>query len=280
MQNFKNNFQYPDGSQRATLQSCIRTNDLSLLGDGSHLSLFHMLGNFHFGRPEDPDNYKKSVFMWDEIMKKLNIPITSVHIHPTQLEHRKLWENLHYTVIEDSECEWSDGNIGGYCCELYIGDLEVGNLVNTLGYSVDVGFGFERLIQIIENKSRVDETSLFDQTLHPVLKDVSRTLDLLWEYQVNPGWKGRYQVCRDLLRTILPYINDSHQKFKWYPWIISEKESIRKKTEMGRRVFYRHREKPISWFMTTYGISEYEYWIIRKEFTDDNGNIVRKTIDG
>ena len=95
MQNFKSKFLDPDGSKLATLQTCIRTNDLSLLGDGTHLSLFHMLGNFHFGYPEDRDNYKNAIIMWDEIIKTLKIPVTSIHVHPTQDEHKQLWINLY-----------------------------------------------------------------------------------------------------------------------------------------------------------------------------------------
>ena len=281
MQNLKTKFSESDGSQLATLQTCIRTNDLNLLGDGTHLSSFNMLGNFHFGKPEDKDNYLNSCIMWDEIVKTLKIPVTSVHVHPTQNEHKNIWEKLGYTILLDEECVWSDGLFKGYCSELYCNDLEIGNLVNTFGYSVDVGFGFERLIQVLENKKRVDETSLFDQSLPPILRDVTRTLDILWENKLNPSWKGRNQVCRNLIRKILPFINDEHMfsTFSWYPWVISERESIDNKVKMGKKIFYRHREKPFEFFQKTYGISLDEYEQIKEYFTE-NGQIVRRTSNG
>ena len=42
----------PDGSAYGSLQCCVRTNDLDLVGDGTHLTSFGMLGNFSFNGPE------------------------------------------------------------------------------------------------------------------------------------------------------------------------------------------------------------------------------------
>uniref|UniRef100_UPI0039C3A3FF hypothetical protein n=1 Tax=Pseudomonas aeruginosa TaxID=287 RepID=UPI0039C3A3FF len=86
-------------------------------------------------------------------------------------------KSLGYEVVDDLDCQWSDGEIGGYCSEVYWRGIEIGNLVNTLGTMTDVGFGFERLMMAIEGKSRVDETSLFDQSLNPILRDHVRALD-------------------------------------------------------------------------------------------------------
>lgn len=279
MQNFKSKFLDPDGSKLATLQTCIRTNDLSLLGDGTHLSLFHMLGNFHFGYPEDRDNYKNAIIMWDEIIKTLKIPVTSIHVHPTQDEHKQLWINLGYEIILDEECTWTDGAIGGYSTEFYVGDLEVGNLVNTLGYSVDVGIGFERLQAILEGKSRIDESSLFNQDLSPILRDIDRTLTLFYQLNIYPGYRDRHQVCRNLLRKILDIIPESYTPV-YQEWVDKEQKAIQSKSEMARKVFYRHRDKSIDFFKITYGIDEDIYFKIKAEFTDVNGNIIRITKDG
>ncbi len=281
MQNLKNNFEYPDDSKLATLQTCIRTNDLSLLGDGTHLSLFHMLGNFTFGKPDASLHYRDACMLWDEIVRTLKIPIDNVHVHPSQDGHRILWENLGYQVVFDEECVWSDGIFKGYCCELYSNGIEIGNLVNTFGYAVDVGFGFERIHMILDNKSRVDETSLFDVTLPPILRDISRTMQVLWEAGILPGWKGRNQVCRNLLRALMRESIEEAvlSKFDWYPWVVSDREAKQNKVKMGKRVFYRHRNKGFEFFQRTYGISYDEYCEI-KEFFTENGEIVRRTIDG
>lgn len=69
-------------------------------------------------------------------------------------------------VRPDIECIWSDGNIGGYCTEFYKNDIEIGNIVNTLGTCIDIGFGLERLLLVLgllEPKLRIEileETSL------------------------------------------------------------------------------------------------------------------------
>src|SRR5580658_9182607 len=61
MQQVKDRFETPDGSKYGSIQSCVRTNDLELVGDGSHLTYFEMIGNFSFGG----NDYELSVELWD-----------------------------------------------------------------------------------------------------------------------------------------------------------------------------------------------------------------------
>jgi len=77
MQRVKPRFSNPDNTKYGSLQSCIRTNDLELIGDGSHLTYFEMLGNFSFGRGD----YEESVELWDSILKDLNIPVDYLKYH-------------------------------------------------------------------------------------------------------------------------------------------------------------------------------------------------------
>ena len=126
MQNLKSRFRSPDGGVDGSIQTCIRTTDIDLVGDGSHLTSFEMVGNFSFGRRD----YERSVELWNRIVRRLEIPVTHVNIHPTRDDHRTLWERRGYVVHEDPECEWSDGDLGGYSCEMYVGALEIGNLVH------------------------------------------------------------------------------------------------------------------------------------------------------
>lgn len=247
MQPIREKFQSPDGTTDGTLQSCVRTNDLELVGDGTHLSCFQMLGNFSFGGPD----YERSVEMWHSILTDLHVPVDCVHVHPDGGHHR-LWTSRGYTVVDDPECEWSDGRIGGRCCEIYSGGVEVGNLVNTLGHSTDVGFGWERLVMVLEGKTRVDETSLFDQSLPPVVRDHVRTLDIFWVNGVTPGNKGRNYVCRRLLRRVLEQVPSGRP---WDEWVGSEKTLREKGLVRGRKLWRKHRDKPPQWWWETCGLT-------------------------
>lgn len=258
MQNHKSQFRHPDGSKHGSIQSCVRTNDLDLVGDGTHLTSFQMVGNFSFGG----NDYERSIDLWHNIVNDLEIKVSTVHVHPDSAEHEILWKNRGYTIVHDLECVWSDGDIGGFCCELYVNDLEIGNLVNPLGHSTDVGFGLERILQVIENKSRVDETSLFDQSMSPIGRDHQRTVKLMRENGIKPGNKGREYVCRRLLRRMLrqdqtgfdPVILD---------WIEEERKMLDMRIKRAKSSWKRHKDKPVSWWWDSFGILPEEMDLIR-----------------
>lgn len=249
MQRIRQRFSIADGSTYGSLQSCIRTNDLDLVGDGTHLTSFSMLGNFSFAGP----SYRVSVELWNCLVHDLRLTIDSIHVHPDQNEHKQLWQQLGYVVVDDQECVWSDGQIGGFCCEMYCQGLEIGNLVNPLGHSTDVGFGFERLIAVLEQKNRVDETYLFDQTLDPITRDHVRTVDLLHKNDIYPGAKGRNSICRKLLRRILDKDVGTRT---WTEWIESERDVRTKALSQGKRLWRRHKDKPASWWWETCGLTD------------------------
>jgi alanyl-tRNA synthetase len=258
MQRFRSRFYEPDGGRQGSLQSCIRTDDLGLVGDGSHLTSFQMLGNFSFGG----DDYEISVELWHSILSDLEVPVTDVHVHPSRGDHRRLWQKRGYTVVPDEECVWSDGRIGGHCCEVFVGNLEIGNLVNPLGHSTDVGFGWERLVQVIERKDRVDESSLFDQKHHPVVRDHCRTISSLRENGIEPGNKGRNYVCRRLLRRMLRHLTGG-ESFEFDEWLRQELELREKSLRQGRRLWRRHSEKPVKFWWETFGILPEEVELLR-----------------
>jgi len=264
MQPLKHRFKEPDGSKHGSLQSCLRTNDLDLVGDGTHLTYFQMLGNFCFGGSEF--NYEESVELWSSLMRELKVPITHVTVHPSQTGHRKLWEKRGWEVRPDESCQWTDGEIGGYCCEMYADGLEVGNLVNTLGRSVDVGFGWERLHQVIEGKKFVHETSIFQQDLHPVVADHLRALEALSGEGIRPGYKGRDSVYRRLLQRIAKFPDDLP---KLPPglvaWVKIERDLQERRLEQGRRLWPRHKNKPSEWWKNTHGLSSEDLRQIAEE---------------
>lgn len=260
MQNYKDKFTQQDKTKFGTLQSCIRTNDLDLVGDGSHLTYFEMLGNFSFGR----NDYEESIQLWHEIVMDFKIPITHINYYPTRIDHKKSWESLGYLTKPDETCQWSDGEIGGDCCEMFIGDLEVGNLVNTLGHSTDVGFGYERLLQIYEKKKRVDETSLFDQTLDPISRDHKRILDVLWENNVEPGAKGRNSICRKLIRRFIE--NTPRKDVSFFPWVEQEIIILEKKERLFRQHWKKYKKMPFSWWYETLGITINEFNTFKEKY--------------
>lgn len=249
MQPHKRRFSQPDGTRHGSLQSCVRTDDIELVGDGTHLTYFEMLGNFSFGG----DEYGLSVELWHSILTDLQVPVTEIRVHPTRDDHRQLWERIGYHVVLDGDCQWSDGTIVGQCCEVFCGDLEIGNLVNPLGHSVDVGFGWERLHQVVERVDRVDQTSLFDQSHHPIVSDHRRTISVMRENGIEPGNKGRNYVCRRLLRRLMRHLPDDHG-FEFSDWLRQERELRQGSLRQGRRLWRKHRDKPPSFWWETFGI--------------------------
>ena len=239
MQPHRRRFLDPDGKKLGSVQSCIRTDDLNLVGDGSHLTSFEMVGNFSFGRWD----YEESVELWHSIILDLGINVSRVHVHPSRDDHYRLWNVRGYSVLRDESCRWSDGHIEGDCCELFVGDLEIGNLVNPLGHSTDVGFGLERLYQVFECCERVEQTSLFEKDLPPIVSDHIRTIRLLKNNGIEPGNRGRGYVCRRLIRRMLKHLKTGIGK-DLNDWIESERQLREKSIRKGRRVYQKFPGSP------------------------------------
>ena len=260
----KPRFLNPDGSRYSSLQSCLRTIDLDLVGDGVHLTYFEMIGSFSFGN----NDYESAVELWHGIVTDLGLPVTHVTVYPTQERHSELWSNRGYVVKPDTGCEWSDGNIGGYCCELFVNDLEIGNLVNPLGHSVDVGFGLERLVQVLEGKSRVDETSLFDQSQHPVVRDHIRSVTELLQQRVVPSNKGKGNILKELIRRMIPHLTEKLPDEVEY-WVEREREMIRQKRYQLERYRHKFHTKPYDYWRNTLGLTQQEIEEFLREMSDD-----------
>lgn len=164
MQHFKK--QYSDTAFQGTFsntQKCLRLNDLDEIGDGTHFLIFEMIGLFSFREL----TLKYSIDFMISFLKKLGLKPDYITIHPDKYEEwKKLYSEYNYEIRKDPECIWSDGCIGGYCTEFYINDVEIGNIVNTLGNCIDIGFGLERLLDVsnsLQTKSKLEileETSL------------------------------------------------------------------------------------------------------------------------
>lgn len=254
MQDLKSRFTKPDGSIAASVQTCVRTNDLELVGDGTHLTSFDMVGTFSFGRAD----YVDWARCWADIVRALGIGVTHVTYHPDRWDHRVLFEKLGFVTRPDPECLWSDGNIGGYCCEMYVGDLEIGNLVNTLDISVDVGFGLERMIQVMEGQNRVDDTSLFNRTFSPIARDHIRTIALFYEQGISPSNKRQGYVCRRLIRRCLEELLPRSGELSFSSWLQEEAHRRQDALRQGRRAWRKNISQPAEFWWETYGITPEE----------------------
>ena len=206
-----------------------------------------MVGNFSFaGLP-----YDVSVEMWDRIVRELNLPITHVNVHSSRPDHKQLWVSKGYIVKEDDNCIWSDGEIGGYCCEMFIKDLEIGNLVNPMEHSTDVGFGLERIIQVMEQKDRIDETSIFGPG-SPIVKDHRRSIESMISNGIKSHGKGRGNILKTLLRRLLP----EEGQFSFQEELEYERNCYNETLKTARKCWKKHKDKPNEWWQSTFGIGK------------------------
>lgn len=156
MQHFKKHYSDPSFKNTfSNIQQCLRLNDLQDISDGTHFLLFEMIGLFSFKQW----TLEKSIQFMLDFLKKLSLYPDYVTIHPDKISQwRHIYDNLNIPIKEDVECYWNDGDIGGFCTEFYINDVEIGNIVNTLDHSIDIGFGLERLLHVsnyLQSKSRL-----------------------------------------------------------------------------------------------------------------------------
>ncbi len=253
MQDFKQRFIDANGSKMATCQTCIRTNDIELVGDGIHFTSFSMIGNFSFGVTP----FEESVSMWSDILFELGIYRPIIHIHPKASEHHRMWSSRGYETVFDQSCEWTDGNIGGKCCEIFKDGIELGNLVNTLGHSTDVGFGFERLVAASNGGIPVDQIDMFDQRMSKIARDHIRTLCIFYDNAILPGAKGRNSICKKLIRRIIDdqtiIVPEVLQ-----PWFDAERILLDKRLAILNSKFNKYKDKSSKWWFETYGIEENE----------------------
>lgn len=235
MQKYKKEFSDTSysGKTIGNIQSCIRLNDLDLIGDGTHFGSFNMIGLFSF---RDWPLQKGIEFWLNFVRFILNLKISHVTIHPDKKEWSSFYPDLE--VVLDEGCKWSDGNVGGYCTEFYVGDLEIGNIVNPLGTCLDVGFGLERLDGVVngfEHKSR-----------HQLL---SETILKIIESGIRPSNTKHGYVLRRLLRTLVKEGGKLDHEFFF-------SENLRQSKMMERYEILRLRnpDKPKQWWFETHGI--------------------------
>lgn len=168
------------GSTIADVQRCLRLNDLAAIDDDHHHLVFHMMGLFTFRDWTVP----QAIAFWHGYLRSIGVVLTHVTVHPDCVDEWSAWHQPYgLPVLTDTDCLWTDGGMGGHSTEFYVGHVEVGNIVNTLGTCIDVGFGLERLEQVTGRPRNLSGT-----------ERLRYTLDVLEGSGVAPGPKGA-RIC-------------------------------------------------------------------------------------
>ena len=237
MQQFKHRFKHPDGETIANIQSCLRLKDLDEIGDGTHLLYFNMIGLFSFGGI----SVKEAVDFWmDFIVGVLEVDVDVITVHSSKFDEWK-WMYEEYDVVLkiDDDCRWTDGEIGGFCTEFYHKGVEIGNIVNPLGTCIDVGFGMERLEQIVNgDKGTMTAISTLQSTIMKIIDSG------YWPSSQKQGY-----VLRRLLRQLYK-LNGTLD----HPFFEKEIERQKKTKERYLRLKDKHTDKSKEWWFDTHGI--------------------------
>jgi len=190
----------PPRTRIATVQKCLRTNDIDNVGyTARHHTFFEMLGNFSIG-----DYFKEESIEWavEYVTKILGLPFENlwVTVYREDLETKEIWKKFgiqEHKIIPLGEDDnfWMMGPVGpcGPCSEIYFdrgvktpeeekelpgsnGErfLEFWNLVFTqfdrhsdgtlkplARKNIDTGMGLERITSILENVPTDFDTDLF-----------------------------------------------------------------------------------------------------------------------
>ena len=230
-------------------QVCIRVsgkhNDLEEVGfDGTHLTLFEMLGNWSFG-----DYYKEEsiVWAWELFTEVFKLPKAKLFatVFESDDESHDLWLSKtdirrdHVIRLGAKDNFWEMGETGpcGPCSEIHIGDspetmTELWNLVfiqfnrradrgldELPKKHVDTGAGLERLCSVLQGKNSAYDTDLFIPIIqrieeltkikqdvpHRVMADHVRMLTFAIADNALPSNEGRGYVVRRILRRAVRY---------------------------------------------------------------------------
>lgn len=236
MQQYKQVFKQDDVVDTfANIQSCIRMNDFEATGDGTHLLHFDMMGLFSFRSW----TVEQTVDFWVEFIEdRLDLVVDRATVHPDKYKDWAPYYQKHRIPVDiDKECEWSDGDIGGYCTEFYINDIEIGNIVNPLGTCIDVGFGLERLQSLVTGDRTTKAEALHKAALAIINSG----------YTSGPKRQG--YVLRKVLRALVKAGGTMD-----HPEFTKEQERHTKVLERYAKLKDKHTDKSAEWWYDTHGI--------------------------
>ena len=218
------------------VQKCLRLNDLDEIGDSTHYLIFHMLGMFSFRQL----TVEKTIKFWLDFLSDFNLYPTHVTIHPDKIKDWSSYYPKELDIRPDSECKWSDGNIGGYCTEFYYNEVEIGNIVNPLGNCIDVGFGLERLLNLKYGNSIISKNEILTDTVIQLIEE-----------GFTPSSSKQGYVLRKLLNMmVFEGIKIDHQ---FYEKIYNDQVNIYK-NYLKNKDHKKYKDKNEFWWLDTFGM--------------------------
>ncbi|MEU1471323.1 alanine--tRNA ligase-related protein [Streptomyces sp. NPDC005761] len=243
---------HPLGRRLVNVQRCLRTTDLEEIGDATHLTVFEMLGTWSLGDYEGPLSLDWGYGLLTEGLGiDRSLLHATVYAGDSQCEQDtpslQLWQDRGVPVeltVEDNW--WSNGATGpcGPDSEIFLwnGDgpprstptqddrwvevwnhvmmrhrrLDDGSLRPLPQRNVDTGLGLERLASLLQGKSSVFESDLFEpwrRLVPPLWRLDEPSLRLVCDHLrsavvvlgdgVRPANTGRGYVLRRLVRRVL-----------------------------------------------------------------------------
>jgi alanyl-tRNA synthetase len=243
---------HPLGRRLVGVQRCLRTTDLDEVGDPTHLTVFEMLGSWSLGDYGSEQTLRwgfellRDGFGIDPGQMYVTVFGGDDHVELDQ-ESLRTWQSLGVPVeLTTDDNWWSNGPTGpcGPDSEIFLwtGDgspegtpttddrwvevwnhvmmryrrLDDGSLEPLQQLNIDTGLGLERLTMLLEGKSSVYETELFepwmriipelwklDEQDQRVVIDHLRSSMVIIGDGVHPSNTGRGYVLRRLIRRLL-----------------------------------------------------------------------------
>lgn len=233
----------------ASIQSCLRINDLNEITDATHSLTFDMLGLFSFREM----SMKEAVDFWLEfIIDILKLEINKITIHPDKENWEKelYWEkdrigfhlqdkldDINCTIVYDNDCVWTDGELKGYCTEFYVNNIEIGNIVNLEGDCIDVGFGLDRLDDIVNSAEKNK------------IRNLKNAIIKLIDSGFKPSNTKQGYILRKLMRELVKL-----KGFVEHQYFIDEINRQRYLLDKYENLKLKHNDKSKEWWWDTHGI--------------------------
>jgi alanyl-tRNA synthetase len=227
---------HPAGARLVNVQKCVRTGDIDLIGDDTHLTFFEMLGNWSLG-----DYYREEAIRWsfEFLVEGLGLGVERLGVTcfagdrdvPRDDESAELWRRLgidQVRFLDRDDNWWGPAGATGPCGPdtemFFITDdgrwIEIWNDV-FMGYTkqstgaiealprvnVDTGMGLERTLVAINGLASVYDVDtvapIHAATGDRVVTDHLRAACFMIADGVVPSNKDRGYVLRRLLRRCL-----------------------------------------------------------------------------